>query len=87
MPALRRFLKKFFPICFGTTAKDYNYRHHPLPDISTKKPNAIGTAPKMQRVGYPSMGITKTSETMVESMTREDDEIQLVGMQQGKMAG
>jgi len=85
MPALRRFLKRFFPVCFGSTAKDSNYRKYATPEPN-KLSNRNISGPRKARVSYPDKTIMKTSETRVETGMPEDDEIELMDARQQKKA-
>jgi hypothetical protein len=88
MPALRRFLAALFPRCFGSTQNNSKYEHYDTPNT----PNRLaGSGSGMNSKGYGGgskasygKGITKTSETTVESRMGEDDEIQLVEFEQRK---
>jgi hypothetical protein len=83
MPALRRFLANVFPKCFGSTQTDSKYRNYDEADTPNKLSNG---RPKNSKASisfgkaFGSSGITKTTETRVESRAGEDDEVMLVEM-------
>ncbi|KAF2709866.1 hypothetical protein K504DRAFT_429933 [Pleomassaria siparia CBS 279.74] len=82
MPALRRFLANVLPRYFCSTQTDSKYEHYNTPNT----PNRLArrnTGNVGSKASYGRKGITKTSETRVESSTG-DDEIQLMDMQRGK---
>jgi hypothetical protein len=88
MPALRRFLANIFPRCFDSTQTDSKYRNH---DHQAGTPNRLSSGrPKNSKasIGFggrfgTSSGITKTTETRIESRSGEEDEVQLVGLRTG----
>jgi hypothetical protein len=81
MPALRRFLANVFPKCFGSTQTGSKYRNYDQADTPNK---LSGGRPKNSKASvsfgktFGSSGITKTTETRVESRAGEDDEVMLV---------
>jgi hypothetical protein len=86
MPALRRFLANVFPKCFGSTQTGSRYRNYD--EAST--PNKLSAGiPKNSKVSisfgkaFGSSGITKTTETRVESRAGDDDEVMLVKLGRG----
>jgi ribosomal protein L11 methylase PrmA len=85
MPALRRFLANVLPKCFGSTQTDSKYRNYdeagtPNKLSSGRPKNSKGSISFGKAFG--STGITKTTETTVESR-REDDEVMLVELERG----
>ena len=83
MPALRKFLKNFFPRCFGTTEDNSNYKNYDTPEPN-KLSSGKGTGARRLKPSHPSGGPSIIQETKIEIRRHEDDEIQLVDMQQGK---
>jgi hypothetical protein len=86
MPALRRFLTNVFPRCFQSTQLDSNkYEQYDLDpnkvSDGTRKASKASVSFGGLRLGS---GITKTTETRVESQKGEEDEIELVGMERGR---
>lgn len=86
MPSLRRFLAHVFPSCFQSTqtgSKKYEqYSHDPnKPSYGTRKASKASISFGAMKLGS---GITKTTETTVESRKGEEDEIELVGMGVGR---
>jgi hypothetical protein len=80
MPALRRFLANVFPKCFGSTQTDSKYRNYDEAGTPNKVSNGRAKTSKTSisfGKAFGSSGITKTTETTVESR-REDDEVMLV---------
>jgi hypothetical protein len=85
MPALRRFLAKVFPKCFGSTKTDSKYRDYD----EAGTPNKLSSGRPKNSKGsisfgkaFRSSGITRTTETIVESR-QEDDEVMLVELERG----
>jgi hypothetical protein len=85
LPALRRFLANIFPRCFGSTQTDSKYRHYEDADT----PNRLSAGKPQDSKGiigfggrtFGTSGITKTTETRIESRAGEDDEVKLVDLQ------
>ncbi|KAL6706194.1 hypothetical protein ACN47E_005929 [Coniothyrium glycines] len=82
MPALRRFLAHIFPRCFGSTHTNSNYNQYDSPDTPNKLSSARTKNSKatlsFAMTSFGGTGITKTTETRVESIADSDDEIHLV---------
>jgi hypothetical protein len=89
MPSLRRFLAHVFPSCFQSTqtgSKKYEqYSNDPnKPSYGTRKASKASISFGGLKMGS---GITKTTQTTVESRKGEEDEIELVGMEGNRGRG
>ena len=94
MPALRRFLARLIPTCFGSTQGSSRYANYN--DMGAETPNKLSDGAR--KSSKPSLnswrkfgvdtGITKTLETHVESTKygKEEDEVMLVEMGRGTPA-
>jgi hypothetical protein len=83
MPALRRFLAHLFPRCFGSTQTNSRYQNHDGADTPNKLSNGkIKNSKASVSFGkaFGSPGITKTTETRIESHIGDEDEVMLVDM-------
>lgn len=84
MPALRRFLSHIFPQCFGSTQSNSKYENYDTPSTPNKLSGSKSKGSKASRsfgiATFGGTGITKTTETRVESSGGSDDEINLMDM-------
>jgi hypothetical protein len=85
MPALRKFLASAFPRCFASTQNNSKYEHYDTPNTPNKLSTGRAKNSKNSKASlsfglttFGGTGITKTTETRVESRAGSDDEIHLV---------
>lgn len=82
MPALRRFLANLFPRCFGITQTGSGFEHYDTPDYPNRPSNRqhknLTSRLTLEGTTFKGSGITKTTETRVESKRQEEDEVELV---------
>ncbi|KAF1831964.1 hypothetical protein BDW02DRAFT_504140 [Decorospora gaudefroyi] len=81
MPALRRFLARSFPRCFGSTQQNSDSGAADTPNKLAPRPKNSKSSVSFGKTFAGSSGITKTMETRVESRVGEEDEVMLVEME------
>jgi hypothetical protein len=81
MPALRRFLAYVSPYRFSTTKSDSRYEQYNNPNKLSNGQNRSSRAGMISGTGAKGSGITKTTDTQIESRVQDEDEVELVQSQ------